>query len=504
MYMGNRVLYGVKSNGGSKLAMLGSLLWLVALAEPITAQLPAPRLYVNADSLTEGDGSPGAPFMTLNMALEEAYELLNPPPPGGLAPSTVDIIVQQSTIPIAPATNGGKEAVGWQKWNDPAVHKPFPIRMIEKVNIIGVARLGIRPMVMINETPPNPPSEPGFPPFGASAWESGLPRALFRAASNTILKGLRMDGTLFVQSKATTDPSCVSAEDVTNFAIENCDMVDWHDGVHFKANAGFTTTATITGGTYSDFFPVTAFGTDEGHAAIWLEGLGTVNVDVSGAVFQANHDAVEILGQGQTATLDVTECTFMGNENGLEAVGVGQLGFTSLGSVFDSNINLPNGIDPLVAGVGGIVVRGMNVTGVVRDCTFMDNGFGVSWTPWQESNSSLDLGQDSSGGAGHNQFLPFDPQLIADPTNDFRVHVFNGVSTSDSSLIFAARNTWIPLDSGADSVGCLLNPPPGVPKVGPVPASGIPPGPDSTSVGNRNYSIGTSFGKINFGNTCDP
>lgn len=407
-------------------------------------------------------------------------------------------------MPIAPATNGGKEAVGWQKWDHPGVNKPFPIRMIEKVNIIGVARAGVKPVVMINETPANPPSEPGFPPFSASAWQSGFPKALFIARSNTVLKGLRIDGTLFLQSKLDLEPCCVFAEDVTNVTIENCEMVDWHDGVTFKANAGFTTTGTITGGTCSGFFPVDEFGTDKGHSAVWLLGGGTVNVDVSGATFQANHDAIEIAGANTTATLDVTECTFTGNENGLEVVGTGPLAFTAFGSDFESNINLPHGIDPNVTGVGGLVIRGMNVNGVVRDCIFKDNGYSINWGPTEFGNSDLDLGQDNSGGAGHNQFLPHDSALMADPTNDVRVHVFNNALGAASSLICAARNTWIPLDLGADSAGCLLNPPPGLPKAGPVPASGIPPGPDSTSVGNRNYAIRLSIGKIDFGVSCGP
>jgi len=101
-------------------------------------------LHVHAENGSDSNpGTQALPYQTLNKALGEAWLLKQVVP--GLPLPLVQITVHRSATPIAPATHGGHEASGWQTTDEISsgiTHKPFPLRMVKGVDVVGLARGG--------------------------------------------------------------------------------------------------------------------------------------------------------------------------------------------------------------------------------------------------------------------------------------------------------------------------------------------------------------------------
>jgi len=268
----------------------------------------------------------------------------------------------------------------------------------------------------------------------------------------------------------------------------------------------------------------------EGHAGLWLLGQNghlsgdppqelttTVNVSVLNSTFQGGHDGLEILGpaiddeHGEIprflAVLAVDGSVFQQNENGLEIVGEGRLEFSVSSCLFERNFPLAGaGGTSLDTPTAGVVVRGMEVIGRLRECQFDNNCVAIIWNPGMSSSSCLDLGHEwgetngtcfgtavpTASEPGLNTFI-IDYENWNPFTEPFVVLLFHKGTNSDPP-IFAAGNTWIPSVQGADSSGCKTGT-----LIGPV---GPPPSWTLGGLSNRNFWILQSGAQVKLSSTC--
>ena len=360
-------------------------------------------------------------------------------------------------------------------------------------------------------------------------WEPGIPKVYVSMARNMEIRGFLLSGDDYTLNRANHSLLAIHARDVDNVVIDDCEVFNFHDGICFEARQRFDHTLGLIQETVSgevknsllhDFFPVAADPLDpqnKGHAAIWVVREGEQVVDVVAVEIYEAHDALEIEGVqfdsfATAAILDVSGCNIHDLENAVEVVGKGSLTFSVLGSQFRRCINQPGGIPVSSKSQAAIAVRSMDqVVGTVRDSVFEDNGYGVLFGMEPSAESFIDLGRECDPGG--NTFLPFnfDPPPA---TEDYRVHVF--LQSPDSPAAFDPEircygNTWIPGQQLADPVtgemlfvATVLGPenvpnlptgdgPPG-PQVGEFQSPGVP--------WNRNYSIRTANGFIQFGVDC--
>ncbi len=473
-------------------------------------------LHVHAENGSDSNpGTQALPYQTLNKALGEAW-LLKQVVPGQPLP-LVQITVHRSATPIAPATHGGHESAGWQTTAEISAgvtHKPFPLRMVKGVDVVGSSRAQTKPEIKIDENL--------FGAFPGSSYEPGYPKTWVWMASNMTLFGFRLSGEEYDLSRATHALSAVYVKEVSNASIDECDIVDFHDGVYFYAglSSDSSTQLTVSGSVRNshleNFFPTVAdplLPQDKGHAAVWLKGPGILDVDIISCDFEECHDAIQTGGEIESglateANLDVIGGTFVGIENGIEVVGKGRLTFTATDSTFLRCKNLPEGVDPNVSSTAAMLLRGMNtLNGMVRGCTFENNAYSILWNLNPTAPSTLNLG--TSLDHGLNVFKPFDFNIpLSEDT--YRVHVVQKSIAGLPTRISAWGNTWIPGNQGADAAGCLTS---ASVLIGPTNLPNLlvndgPPGPfagEFDSIGvpwSRNYSILEAGGELDVGEDC--
>jgi hypothetical protein len=202
--------------------------------------------------------------------------------------------------------------------------------MVPGVNVIGVSRSGIPPVIEIDEA--------GHGPYPIQEWEAGLPVTMIWGAKHCTVRGFRIDGTKYSESRKDHAISAAVANstldhDIPGFNIEDCEILKLYDGIKYVAGPGSTATGTVRNCSLAGFFPQNGTPNDPqdaGHGAVWLQGAGTTDVDIIDTIITDSHDAIEIEGVQAgmfttNATLDISgQCAFSENENALELVGVGQ------------------------------------------------------------------------------------------------------------------------------------------------------------------------------------
>ncbi len=358
--------------------------------------------------------------------------------------------------------------------------------------------------------------------YPESAWEPGLKRTYVWMATNVTLFGFTLSGEKFTLSRAIQKLSAVYVKEVSNASIDECDIIDFHDGVFFYAGLSsdsltqLSVSGSVRNSHLENFFPTVAVAPDfqnKGHAAVWLKGPGILDVDIISCDFEECHDAIQTGGEissgfSTEANLDVIGGTFVDIENGIEVVGEGSLTFTATGTTFLRCKNLPSGIDPNFSSTAAMVLRGMNaLNGMVRGCTFENNAYSILWNLMPTAPSTLNLG--TSLDHGLNVFKPFDFNIpLSEDT--YRVHVVQKSIAGLPTRISAWGNTWIPGNQGADAAGCLTS---ASILIGPTNLPNLlvndgPPGPfagEFESIGvpwSRNYSILDAGGELDVGLDC--
>lgn len=513
-------------------------LWLFMAAAAVEAGAQTPRsfLYVDTDNGNDatGNGSLTAPYRTLNVALGHAWDLRYDPPASPCSQPPTDtgmevvVKVKATTTPVAPSGYGGHEADGWLTFAEDCqgqTRKPFPIRMIERVHIEGVRSGNQAPRVLIDESG-------GSHPFGATNWggQPVLKRALFHAASSATLANLHLDGSTY-SFKKTDRVLGVFAEGVSGFSVSNCGIDDLYDGLRFRAGSpSITTAASVVGCDVTSMGPLdlnpSSLNENQGHAGIWIEGSGSVDVAVSDSYFEGSHDAIEVAGSNMAfGRVSLTSDVMTGNENGLEIVGSGNIVVVVSDCEFVGNVNhstlattppgmgmplfLPDGT-PLSP--GALVARDMNTTLTMRSSTLVDNAFGIV----ANSPGMFDLGYTGSEGPGLNSFT-FNLPAGDDPNNAVRTALSVG---NPAAQVFAGGNVWYHLNQnqGTTTTGCLTGVRTGAPLVGDnlvpspmLPSLLAPPGPTKGQCCDpatgmdwkRNYTL-VPGASVDFGTDCLP
>jgi len=481
---------------------------LAVLASDSIAQLPFPNtLYVNAETGDDsGPGSATNPYQTLNKALQQAYDIN---PSGATVINKIKVYFSEH--PIAPVGYGGQvggveaghEAEGWVAVGEPP-RKPFPIRMLAGVDIIGVPERTTQalPIITIDEL------GAAGGPADYLDMQPGEPSCVVRRAANAALKTFDIDGSRRLLSVVNESrwPG-ILAIGVSDFTVQDCDVRAWQDGVCLEAKEGQTLSALIDGCTLRDSFLITPV--QYGHAGLWMIGDGTLTVDITDSTITNCHDAVEMgMEVGTVSTFSMSGSFVHDNENGLEVVGDGgSMNLTLLSTKFCRNYSkgLPLGGIATTTSTGALLFGRstpqpgpITVTASIRSCDFSDNGWVV---PWNQMGS-LDLGTDTSPGLNNFciDYASFLPNM-----EPFRVQlyqVFGGPVT-------ASGNYWVRSNQGANAsgqiTGTVVAGQNGVNLI-----NGLPPGPlvgeidPATSLPYlRNFSIGP-FNSIDFGSVPAP
>jgi len=494
--------------------------------------------WVHPDRGSDSDpGTQADPWKTLTHALLEAAALRNtleqtpPAPPPAVNPFwLIRIQVQSSATPIAPLDYGG--------------HEPeFPIRLERRVDVLGVnsAIHGKARILIDDEAAPTVYPWPSIP-----ATDGSGARAFVYGAKDCTLQNFRIDGTTlrhkfqFYSSAGESKKKPVygvHTVDKTNFHLKDCGLLEQYNGASWSATSGGTCSGTVSGCSFQDYFPFPALPPadpllSEGHGGLWLEGqngfvpapppdpgepdgITRVSVQVFNSGFTDCHDGIEILGPKMApeevsrfeAVLTVDGCVFEDNENGIEVVGKGRLDASVTASLFRGNIPLEDlgGTSQHVV-TGGIVVRGMEIVGRVRESVFVNNGAGVLWNP-STATSCLDLGH----AAGETETACFGagvPTTATPGLNVFDIDYTDWDPARDAYTVLllsrtgvttvpvhAAGNTWLSGVQGADTNGCLSGEFTG-------PFNFPPPHWSNPSLADRNFSIMQTDARIRFGPSC--
>ena len=519
--------------------LVGSVFLFLALGQ-LAAQGADPHIDLHVNPRNGNDsnnGSSGSPFRTMNRALQFAYDTNQIGPPV-LPIQRIFVHYVGENWPVAPVGFGGSEDDGWTMDGEPP-RGPFPLRLVEDVDVIGVAGAssGLRPIIRIDEF-----SAPkAYGDVLDDQWNANEPKAYLQAATDCRVENLRLLGDLYTKGKADDRVVGIYARDATGLSIADCKIVDLYDGICLEAKvvggAQNVVEASISDCEITDHFPVVPIGQEAGHAGLWLIGPGIHEVDVYDTLFAWNHDAIETEGKVNAPSglhtdtcLSVLSSIFQDNENGLEVVGDGCLSFEVLSCQFSRNHNQESGTPKdITTSTAAIAMRGgAIVTGRVRDSTFENNAYSVFWAPdpgavscsvppcWGGSPptaSVLDLGADASPGG--NTLLPYSFLPPYDQEDPFRVHVFHAAKEPLpgellAEDILAAENTWIPFNQNANAEGCYTGSieagPSGINVIDYGPQLKWPPGPDFGQGEERNYAIRygavTEGHAIDFGDQC--
>jgi len=396
-------------------------------------------------------------------------------PTGPLPPHIVKVKVHASSEPIAPLGFGGQEATGWIGDDEIGCssRKPFPIRMVDGVDLIGVPDAGgAMPKILIDDV-----AAALFDPdenFTSSATcNADLLHAVVIAASDAVLKGFVIDGSTMTRKTLVPDlddpgdtddyrwPG-VLADNVLDFTMIDCEVRAWHDQVCIDPlGAANSASVSIMGGSYDDAWPVA---TDEGHAALWIRGPGSSNVLIDGATFSGSHDAIEFAGEsGDVINLWLWNCTFVDNENGVEGVGMGDASVEIDNCLFERNFQkgLQNNGTQSTKGTAAVAFRSEFVDCTIRNSVFRNNTKAILWSSGR-ADSVLNLGEE--GNEGNNSFcldfclFPFGN--IPDPTYQVCLKQTNPPPPSgpvaNPNPILAVGNYWLPGNQGAGLDRLLL------------------------------------------------
>ncbi len=421
------------------------VLAIVCCTDPAAAQFQTQHYWVHADN--GDDAWPGTrtqPFKRLNRALDVAWDYLHPGP-GQVLGNPVEIHVFKSATPYAPVPQGFED-FGWMtdgEFANGCNRRPFPIRMIDNVDIIGIADAsGNKPVITIF----TPPTYTDWTVGGGSC-NTSLVHATVEAASSCRIEGVLVDGFNVLNSAPPNDWPGVFIGPVTNFEIVGCDVRGWHDQLCFDGGGG-TLSALVTGNsTLTDAWPLN---TNEGHASVWVRGPGNITVEFRSSTISGSHDGVEVDGNDSSAVINftLTNCIIENNENGLESVDVGALILSIESCTFRNNFNRPAGGLPLSQPVAAIANRGMTVTCTVRRTHFINNAVAVYWAG---GGGMLDLGTESPLSLGENSFcLNYGTCIFASPSeNAYRTCVWQRAPTT----VRAAGNYWLAFNQGASGTG---------------------------------------------------
>lgn len=191
---------------------------MLALAAALSAQGGPQMATLHVNATTGDDSGPGSyaqPYKTLNKALDVAYITRFPNGPGQGPFGMVEIKVYRSATPIAPKGFGGEEEFGWTTPDEDlagVTHEAFPLRMVPGVDVIGVSRGGVKPVIQGDENAQGTPQQ-------FVEWEPGLPKTYVWMASNVTLRGFRVTGAQHILSRVDDKVSAVRARDVVNATI---------------------------------------------------------------------------------------------------------------------------------------------------------------------------------------------------------------------------------------------------------------------------------------------
>jgi hypothetical protein len=245
--------FGVKSWGRRVSLSTLTLALILVCGHPLSAQLQTFNYWVNADNGSDAwPGTRTQPFKTINNGLQVTWHLLHPSPTVALG-NPVRIHVLKTTVPYAPVSvsNPGFEGPGWltdDEFNSGCTRAPFPIRMIDNVDLVGVADASQqRPVITIFAAGP-------FTNWTAAGGTCNTPlvHATVLAASSCNLENFLVDGLNVFDSRPPNDwPGVQITRPTTDFMIINCDVFAWHDELNFDA-AGGIISASVSGGSFRD------------------------------------------------------------------------------------------------------------------------------------------------------------------------------------------------------------------------------------------------------------